>query len=318
LLQFPSHAKSPMASDDATERLDRLLDEAWARHDTDSDRLARELEAAVDAGATPTDPAAFLHLATHTIGEHLGDWPRAFRLGARLLSGRTATPETARAWGRWHVAAVLAGETAAAADAERAYLDAEGDDRDAAVVDLRLMLATALVGAKRAGEAGDLYRDTLALADQVRPSARLDRTLAVASNNLGWELYENPSRTAEDDALMRLCAATALAFWRRCGDWINEERALYLRALTAIATGEAQSGLDDANKALAIIASHGERPLDTALLHLARARALAVLGDAGAASWAVGEADMAASRLPAASLKAQFDQERSKVVSAWA
>ena len=73
--------------------------------------------------------------------------------------------------------------------------------------------------------------------------------------------------------------------------------------------------MEEANNALAVINSHGERPLDAALLHLARAGSLAAMGDTNGRLRAIGEADLIASRLVAPNLKAQFDIERSKVVS---
>jgi hypothetical protein len=305
-----------MACGNVAGSLKTLLDNGWGYHDNESERLARELEAAADAGVTPQNLVSFLHLSTHTIGEHLGDWRRAFALGRRVLDGQTVEPETARAWGRLYVAAVLAGDSIAASDAEFSYLKGAGDDFGAGLLDMRFMLASALVGAKRTSEAGRLYRAALGLLGNIRQSATLDRTIAVASNNLGWELYEKLSRTADEDGLMLLCAETSLTFWLNCGDWINEERALYLKALVSIATGSPQSGLDDANKALAVIKSHGERPLDAALLHLARARSLTALGDRDNGLRAIADADAAASKLVAQNLKVQFDAERSKVVGA--
>jgi hypothetical protein len=142
----------------------------------------------------------------------------------------------------------------------------------------------------------------------------MTRTIAVASNNLGWEIYETLPRSAHDDDLMQLCAETSLTYWLKCGDWINEERALYLKALVSTATGSPQSGLDDADKALAVINLHSERPLDTALLHLARATSLAAMGDTDGSLRAIADADVAASKLSAPTMRAQFDSERSKVV----
>jgi hypothetical protein len=68
--------------------LRKLLDDGWEYHDVESERLARELEAAADAGVSTDLSASFLHLSTHTIGQHLGDWPRALALGKRILRGR--------------------------------------------------------------------------------------------------------------------------------------------------------------------------------------------------------------------------------------
>lgn len=298
------------------ETLQKLLNDGWNYHDNESERLARELEAAAEAGMEFKLVAPFLHLSTHAMGEHLGDWARALRLGKRVLDDRTPTLETAKAWGRLYVAAVLAGDLIEAANSELSYLKAAGDDFAAALLDMRFMLAGALVASNRASEGARLYRGALDLVGQIRQTALLDRTIAVASNNLGWELYEMSQRSADQDALMQLCAETSLKFWLNCGDWINEERALYLKALVSNVTGSPASGLADADKALAIIASRGERPLDAARLHLVRASSLAALGDTNGRLRAIGDADAAAANLTAPNLKAQFAAERSRVVDA--
>src|SRR3954464_10983912 len=113
-----------MSEDRATAALQTLLEDGWVYHDKESERLARELEdsAAVDFEGASLAP--FLHLATHTIGEHLGDWARALRLGKRVLDGRVPSFETARAWGRLQVAAVLAGNPIEATCLELVYLQA--------------------------------------------------------------------------------------------------------------------------------------------------------------------------------------------------
>jgi hypothetical protein len=236
-------------------------------------------------------------------------------LGKRVLDRRKAVAETARAWGTLYVAAVLAGDAVEAAALELSYLRAARDEPGPALLDMRFMLAAALISSKRTSAGAALYRKALDLVAQFPQSAILSRTIAVASNNLGWELYETTSRTADEDALMRLAAATSLDHWLKCGNWINEERALHLNALVATATGDLDAGLAHAEKALAVIQAHGERPLDTALLHLARASALAALGDGTGKLSAIDDADVAASKLTAANLQAQFASERAKVVA---
>jgi hypothetical protein len=305
-----------MVRNDEAGSLETLLNDGWRFHEKESGRLARQLEAAAGKRIAPERLASFLHLATHTIGEHLGDWPRAHALGKKALSDHTPISETAKAWGWLYVAAVLAGDSLDAADLELSYLKAAGQNFGAALLDMRFMLAEALVGSKRVGEGARLYRGALDLVDQIRPSALLDRTIAVASNNLGWELYETPSRTPGEDALMQLSAEMSLKFWLKCGDWINAERAHYLNAVVANVTGDPGSGLMHADAALTIIAANGERPLDAALLHLARAVSLAALGDVNDRARAIRKADAAAAKLAAADLKAQFAVERGKVAAA--
>jgi hypothetical protein len=294
-----------------TDSLQNLLDAGWSYHDTESERLARELEAAY-AGVTPNLLVPFLLLSTHTIGEHMGDWPRALVLGRRALDGHACTPETARAWGRLYVAAAMAGDPVAATDFELSYLKGAGDEFGTALLDMRFMLVGALVSAKRAGEAASLYRSALALTEKFRPSETLDQNIAIASNNLGWELYEASPRTADEDALMRLAAETSLTFWLKCGNWVNAERAHHLCAVVANASGDPKAGLAHADEGLAIIAANGERPLDAARLHLARAVSLSA--DADARARAINEADAAAAKLVAPDLTAQFATERAKMV----
>jgi hypothetical protein len=296
--------------------LEALLNNGWRFHEAESERLARQLEAAAGNGIAPELLTPFLHLAIHTIGEHLGDWPRALALGKQALSSHTTVSETAKAWGWLYVAAVLAGDSLEAADLELSYVKAAGQDFGAALLDMRFMLAEALIGSKRVGEGARVYRGALDLVGQIPPSALLDRSIAVASNNLGWELYETSSRTPGEDALMQLSAEMSLKFWLKCGDWINAQHGHYLNAVVANVTGDPGSGLAHADAALGIIAANAERPLDAALLHLARAVSLAALGDANGRADAIGDADAAAAKLVATDLKAQFAAERAKVAAA--
>ena len=305
-----------MSGGDGAQSLQALLDAGWDYHSSESQRLARELEDAAGTKVPSGLLTPFLLLATHTIGEHLRDWPRALRLGKRVLDGQTPTPESAKAWGRLYVAATMAGDSIDAAALELAYLKAAGDDFGAALLDMRFMLASALVTCNRVTEASRLYRNALDLLGQVRQSALLDRTIAVASNNLGWQLYEMSTRAAHEDTLMQLCAATSLEFWRKCGNWINAERGHYLNALVANITRDPASGLAHADAALTIIAANGERPLDSALLQLARAVSLAALGNGDGSAHAIREADAAASKLAAPDLRGRFAAERAKVVAA--
>jgi hypothetical protein len=305
-----------MVGNDRVRALDKLLNDGWSYHDSESGHLAGELEAAALDGVAPLQLAPFLHLSTHTIGEHLGDWPRALALGKRVLDGQTPDGATAKAWGRLQVAALLAGDVIEAAELELSYLKAAGDDFGAALLDMRLMLVNALVGCKRVGEGAGLYRGALDLIRRIGPSALLDRTLAVASNNIGWELYEMSSRTADDDALMTLAADTSHEFWLKCGDWINEERGLYLKALVANVTGRPDMALTHADAALAIIDANGERPLDAARLHLARAASFAVLDDMDNRARAIAEADASAAKLTIADLKQRYAIERAAAIAA--
>ena len=289
-----------------------LLNEGWGYHDRESERLAGELEA--EAGSVhDAELGPFLHLANHTLGEHLADWPRARRLAEKVLEGRTPKPETSLAWQRLAIARLMDGDATAAASAELAGLAAATDPL-AGLVEARFLLVAALVGSKRAAEAAQIYAQALALADQLGEAAPA-RAIAVASNNLAAELVEAARRTALEDALMNSAADAAHVYWLRCGNWVNEELALQLKAQVALALGRPREALELADAALKVIAANDKRPIDTAFLHLARSRASAALGDADAREGELALADAAAKDAPSEELKAWYAEERAKALA---
>ena len=113
---------------------------------------------------------------------------------------------------------------------------------------------------------------------------------------------------------MKLAAETGLTFWLKCGNWINAELGHHLNAVVANATGDPRAGLAEAERGIAVIAANGERPLDAARLHLARAVSLAALGDADGSAQAIGDADSDAAKIALEHLKPLFVAERAKVV----
>ena len=290
--------------------LQTLLDQGLDYHDSESQRLAGELEAAADeASVDQLEP--LLKLANHTIGEHLGDWGRARRLAERVMAGRAATPASSAAFARLAVARFLDGDPTGAMAAEASGLAAANGELIRRLIEARLWLGAALAGSKRRDEASAIYTAALALAEQAGDAAPL-QDLAIASNAAASDLVEEPIRTPEEDALMRLAADAAHRFWLACGTWVHEERALYLKALVANALGEPAEALAHADAALAVIAANGEQPVDAAFLHLARSRALGALGDAEAGARDLALADEMASGWDDDGLKAWFADERAK------
>jgi len=71
----------------------KLLASGWECHDSESERVATELEGATGDELSPEDLTALVHLAVHTIAEHLCDGARAVRVGTRLQSRVSAGAE---------------------------------------------------------------------------------------------------------------------------------------------------------------------------------------------------------------------------------
>jgi len=293
--------------------LDILLYDGFGDHDSGGERYAAELEAAV-AGEVPAKHLVqFAKVATHTIGEHLGDWPRARRLGGRLLAGRAPDAETARAWGHLYVARLLAGDVAGAAEAEIDYCRGAGADFRAAIVEMKFLLVAALVGSQRAGEASGIYGGALELARTLGDAAP-SRAIAVASNNLATELLEAPSRTEPEAALMQRAAAASHEFWLKCGNWLNDARGDYLEALVANVLGDPARSTVHIDRAFAMIAANGSAPVDETFLHLARAHALRLGGDDAAAAGELELSDSDAEGWDDEGLRAWYAEERARVM----
>jgi hypothetical protein len=290
--------------------LEDLLDDGWRYHDGESERLAGELEAVTEA--PPERLAAFVHLAVHTIGEHLGDWPRAYALGRRILRGHEADEETAPAWERLYVAAALSADGIGAADLELTALHVASDPL-ASLLAMRLHLVEALVSADRAAEAGRIYRLALDVASRTSPTPSLDRTVASVSNNLAWALHDLPARSPDEDGMMARAADASLAAWRRSGSWINEELALYLGARVAHARGDSASALDLAGTGLQVIAANDPRPFDSARFHLLRAAVLTALNDPVGRADALSNADAAGRHIGFEHLRVQYAAERAQL-----
>jgi len=293
--------------------LDILLYDGFGDHAADGEGYAAQLEAAAEVEVPAKHLAQFAKVAAHTIGEHLGDWPRAARLVDRLLAGRTPDAETGKAWGHLHVARLLAGDVSGAAEAEIACCLGAGADFRAAVVELKFLLVAALVGGGRAAEGAAIYDGALDLAHTLGAAAP-HRAIAVASNNLATELLEAPSRTDAEAALMQRAAAASHAFWLECGNWLNDARGDYLEALVANVLGDDASALTHADRALALIAANGGAAIDETFLHLARAHALKLAGDDEASASELELCDNDADGWDDEGLVAWYVEERNRVL----
>jgi hypothetical protein len=293
--------------------LDILLYDGFDQHAGDSEAYAQALEAAVQGEVPDRHLAQFAKVGVHTLGEHLRDWPRARRLTDRLLAARTPTAETSKAWAHLHVARLLAGDAAGAAEAEvAAYLGA-GPDFRAAAVETKFLLVAALVGAGRAVEAAAIYNGALNLARALGDAAP-SRAIAVASNNLAMELLEAPSRTDSEAALMQSAATAAHEFWAKAGNWLNDARAAYLEAQVANALNEAAVALAHLDGALALIEANGGAAIDETFLHLARAHALRLAGDEAASAAELARCDDDALGWDDDGLVAWYAQERGRAM----
>ena len=292
-----------------------LIRDGWGYHDTSSERLAGELEAATLGELKGEAPAHCLRLSNHTIGEHLGDWPRARRFAEAV---REATADQSGGFGaHLAVARYMDGDIVAAQQAEIECLGAAEHPVDA-YLSVKSFLAGALAGTGRFDDAGVVIAAANRLAGGLDDEAASNRSMAVANNNLASELVEAEELDAEQSRLMLDCAEAAHTFWKRCGTWVNEERALYLLALVNNRVANFAAGLQFAQTALGVIAANGEEPVDEAFVRLAAATSRIGLVDVASANEHLAAADSLAKEWSDESLVTWYQGERLKVTNALA
>lgn len=292
-----------------------LIRDGWGYHDTESERLAGELEAADLGELKGEGPGHCLRLSNHTIGEHLGDWPRARRFAEAVREAAADHPPQAGFGAHLAVARYMDGDTVAAQQAEIECLGAAEHPVDAYLT-VKSFLAGALAGTGRFADAGVVIAAANRLALGLGDEATSNRSMAVTNNNLASELVESDELDSDQARLMMDCAQAAHTFWLRCGTWVNEERALYLLALVNNRVEAFRAGLQHAHAALDVIAANGEEPVDEAFIRLAAARSHIGLSDTASAKEHLATADELAEAWAEESLTTWYQGERRKVDSA--
>ena len=267
--------------------LDELIQQGWSDHDPHAADVADRLEANVELVTDAAGAASFMNLASHTIGDHLGDRARALRV-CEAAYGRLEG-EAAEAPLLYLAVARRLADDDAGADAARAEL---GDD-PANDVRIGMLVAQGRMHAGNWDAATALYTAQLEAADALPEGHAAERAVAVTSNNIASELLGLDHRSEAQDALMEQAAKAARTYWVRIGTWVNDERADYLLAGVHTALGRPTEARMYAERGIqTILDGDGEEKVDEAFLHLARAAACRDLGalDDQAASIAHAEA----------------------------
>ena len=290
-----------------------LLDQADACHDDDPARAAellRRIDAeTLDAGHRPL--LAFL--LNHVLGEKLGLWHEAQSLTAVLAALAGAAAPVLR---HAAVAARLAGDESAATTLAGALAKVTGTGAAHAGEMVQLAADVMRVAALPAAPAAALTMSALAAlkAAHWQMASPLDTPAAAQCNNLASGLLDRP---LPDLALPELRTALEQAaicsqqLWQRAGNWVNHERAWYLRALAASAQGDAGQALAHARAGLALLDAHDsahQEDVDRAFLALEESFALQRLGRAEEAAASRSRADQLAAAFDDASLTPWFAQ----------
>ena len=285
---------------------DTFLHQAWADHAEQPEAVALRLRTQTPAPQSPDHLAAVSRLVVHICGEHLG----AFDDGRwRLHALRThpfADADVQSAL-RVGVAALSLAERASAARKRFTLGELIRSEGTAAAI---------CVGRKNSERAMELLRSARhRLAAAPDASAATHRPLAIACNNMLWELHERgAARSAADTQAMLDVAAASRFHWSQAGTWLEVERADYGLALAYLSADMLDPALRFGNQCLAGCLENNAPPYEHFYAHEALARVQHARGDrqararhmaaAQAAFMSLATDDQEACRSPLAALQA--------------
>jgi len=223
--------------------LAELIDASWAEHGERAEAVAERLAGSLGQIGAPEQIEPFARLTTHVFGEHLGAWER----GIALLRALRSLP-SCDASGGAAIARHVAGLQWASGD-ESGLARLSREDAACALA----AAAAACAGRSELGHAIRSYTRALELAAPGLPDGSPAlRTLAVAGNNLAAALEERPARTPDENAGMLAAARGGLAYWKRAGGWLEEERAELRLARSLTLAGEPRAGAQHAQRCVEI------------------------------------------------------------------
>lgn len=265
---------------------------AWADHADAPDAVAHCLQTATPAPTTPAQVGALARLVVHLLGEHLGRFEDGRWRLAALEGHPLARDPAARSELRVGRAALNLAEGLAAPMADLTSAEAVRAQSSAAAICVgrgQSDRALALIAAARQR-----------LADMPEVTAADHRPLAVACNNMAWELHDRgAARSTAETAAMLDIAAASRAHWSQAGTWLEVERADYGLALANLSAGRLDEALRDAARCVAACIAHDAPPFEHFFGHEALARVQHARGDNVARDHHVAAARAAFDRLGA-------------------
>lgn len=299
---------------------ERLLDDANARHHDDTAAAAERLRALDPAELPAARWPLYAHLLNHVLGETQQAWPEALeRLQSLVAQAQPEVPMPL--WRQLGAAAFVNGRTDLLQQTYAALTAACGATQDRAHEVISLHAATFQVPGLAVKAAGDRALSAVMTVDSPHwpTGSPLDAMAAAGLNNLAGGLLERPHAELQQGPLrsaLARAAEQAHRLWCAAGTWVNEERALYLRAMCSLALGEPHRAYHHALAALALLDTHDAdhtQDIDRAFIELERWQAADWLGLEAEAAQALGRAEALIASFRDEGLSAEFAQRRAKL-----
>ena len=250
---------------------DAFMQHAWADHAEQPAEVASRLRTQTPPPETPDHLSALVRLVVHLCGEHLGAFDDGrWRLGA--LAPHPLADAGVQSALRVGMASLTLAQTG---HADRAGFTVEEQVRTEAAA------AAICVGRQQTECAMSLLRAARdRLAALPNAPAAVHRPLAVACNNMAWELHDRGSaRSARDTAAMLDIAAASKFHWAQAGTWLEAKRADYALALCHLSAGLPETALPCAAQCLAACTQNDAPAYEHFFAHEALARVHGARGD---------------------------------------
>jgi hypothetical protein len=252
---------------------DEFIDTAWNDHADRPQDVADRLAASLRIIETTDQIPPFARLATHVFGEHLGQWRR----GIFVLDALRDLPA-------FDNSAIVTGVLARSVAVLR-YASGDHDSLTPLAHEDRVaVLATAssaFAGRDEFKQAISAYAEAVRLAQPGLPSGSpAIRALAVGGNNLAAALEGKKDRDAVETKGMIAAAEGGLAFWKRAGTWLEEERAEYRLTRSLLEAGEYAAALQSARRCIAVCTANDAPAFEQFFGYAALALVQRAAGDA--------------------------------------
>ncbi len=230
------------------------LGQAWTDHATQPQQVADGFSMGASLMNSEEDLPQLVHLITHVMGEHLGQWEAGEVFLNSLKSNQffVAGSDSEKAIKRAVASLRLAG-----GDTE-ILENFETSDQ------IRICaVAASALNNKNIDQAQALFSQAMTLAekglDKNDPAAR---ALAVTGNNLAATLEERSSRTPGETKLMISAAHAGRKFWELAGTPVEVQSAEYRLAMTYMAAGDGEKAFLHAKRCVDTGLSQAGAPLD--------------------------------------------------------